>query len=600
MTNSRIKNLVSVVITNYNNGRFIEECLNSILNQTYKEIEIIVVDDGSTDSSEHIIQKWEKENLSRFNIKDMLYYIKLPRNIGFAGALNLGFFMAKGEYIAVQDADDISHERRIEKQVNFLKNNNKISVVGTNYVAFEDGNFNKQTKNLWLKYGLNNIKESYSRGNHCVCHGTILFRAEIFDKLGGPTRRLVGAEDYEVISKFIGEGVDNIREVLYYYRAHPKQRSRKFYSKKKLKNYQPKDIRVLMVLDGMDVGGTETYVLTLSKSLVKVGATVVIAGRNGNLYGDFRKIGCPIYLLKKERESFEKQIRSIIESEKINIVHLHHPPSGLAVLNLLDKIKIPSVFTIHGLYYKNVIPHLNKCSKVISVSEPVKKYLSKYNVNSTLIPNGIDTNEFYPENNRSLRKELNIPSNAFVILYVSRLAWGKLIACRKLINVCNELRKTTKQEVHLVIVGTGQNMNTVENLSKQICFSSNRKFIHLLGERLDLRNCYASSDCVVGAGRVALEAMSCGKPVIAMGNHGYFGLVEPSVFNEAWLNYFGDHNSCDDYNTNRLIQCLKLILSSKESLLSIGKSSLKWVIEKFDIKSITGDVLKEYISTIDS
>ncbi|QUH26984.1 glycosyltransferase [Serpentinicella alkaliphila] len=598
MTITRIKNLVSIVITNYNNGRYIEECLNSILNQTYKEIEIIVIDDGSTDSSEHIIKKWEKENLSRFHRKDILYYIKLPRNIGFAGALNLGFFMAKGEFIAVQDADDISHEKRIEKQVNFLSKNKNIAVVGTNYVAFEDGNFNKQTKNLWLKYGLNNIKESYSRGNHCVCHGTILFRAEIFDKLGGPTRRLVGAEDYEVISKFIGEGVDNIQEVLYYYRAHPKQRSKKFYSKKKLKNYQHKDIRVLMILDGMDVGGTETYVLTLSKYLVKMGANVVIAGRNGNLYGDFKKIGCPIYLLKKERESFEKQIRSIIESKNINIVHLHHPTSGLATLNLLGKIKIPSIFTIHGLYYKHLMPHLKKCSKVISVSEPVKKYLLNHNVNSTLIPNGIDTMEFYPESNSTLRNELNIPLDAFVILYVSRLAWGKLIACKKLMHVCNELRKITKRDVHLVVVGTGQNMNTVENLSKQICFSSNRKFIHLLGERLDLRNCYTGSDCVVGAGRVALEAMFCGKPVVAMGNHGYFGLVEPKVFNEAWLNYFGDHNSCDDYNTNRLLKCLKLIISSKENLLFIGESSRKWVAEKFDIKNIADDILKEYISII--
>lgn len=227
----RTNGLVSVVITNYNNQKYIEECLDSILKQTYKDIELILIDDASTDNSDEIIRKWIKKNVNKFKKNDLFTYIKLPRNIGFSGAITLGFFLARGEFIAVQDGDDISHEERIKRQVNYLRKNNNISVVGTNYNIFEN-NLKKLEKANWLKYGVDKIRESYKKGNHCVCHGTILFRGKVFDKLGGLTRKFDGAEDYEVISKFINEGVENLKETLYYYRAHPNQRSRHYYKKK--------------------------------------------------------------------------------------------------------------------------------------------------------------------------------------------------------------------------------------------------------------------------------------------------------------------------------------------------------------------------------
>jgi len=353
-----------------------------------------------------------------------------------------------------------------------------------------------------------------------------------------------------------------------------------------------------MVLDGMDIGGTETHVLALATSLTALGVTVVIAGRRGKLYEDFKKIGCPIYIIKKDKSIFEKDISKIIESERINIVHLHHPPSGLATLNLLKRLHLPCVFTIHGLYYKNVLPYLNKNTKVISVSEPVKKYLLNHKVDSVLIPNGIDTKIFSPAENNNLRKELGISSDAFVIVYASRLAWGKLTACKKLLTVCNDLRNTSKKDIHVVVVGSGEYIAAIENMSKIMNYSSKQKFIHLLGERLDLKNCYCASDCVVGSGRVALEALSCGKPVIAMGNHGYFGLVEPSIFNDAWKRYFGDHNSYEDHNNNKLKKTLKSIISSKYNLLSIGNSSRKWVEEHFNISNMSKEILKLYMSII--
>ena len=72
---------------------------------------------------------------------------------------------------------------------------------------------------------MDNVKEIYSKGGHCVCFGTLLFQGKLFDKFGGLTRRLKGAEDYEFVTKILSSGVDNLPEILYYYRHHSEQRS---------------------------------------------------------------------------------------------------------------------------------------------------------------------------------------------------------------------------------------------------------------------------------------------------------------------------------------------------------------------------------------
>lgn len=225
MPYKRMDRVVSVVIPCYNAERYIEDCLDHLYDQTYKEMEIIVVDDNSTDRSVDLIQKWRSHrDFSRFTLMQM------PRNVGFSGALTSGFFLAEGEYIAIHDADDYSHPDRLQKQVDYLQTHSNIDLIGTNYMAFEADDVHKQTLSNWLSYG-DDIGIQYAHGAHCVSHPTALFRASVFDRIGGLTRNINGAEDYEYIVKFIqnGYGVDNLSDVLYFYRLHSKQRSREFY-----------------------------------------------------------------------------------------------------------------------------------------------------------------------------------------------------------------------------------------------------------------------------------------------------------------------------------------------------------------------------------
>jgi teichuronic acid biosynthesis glycosyltransferase TuaG len=108
---------VSVIIPVYNSEEFINSTLDSVLNQTYKNIEVVIVDDCSTDNTEDIINEYLLKN------RNIIYY-KLENNSGAAIARNKAIELANGRYIAFIDSDDIWYPRKIEKQLEFMKEKN--------------------------------------------------------------------------------------------------------------------------------------------------------------------------------------------------------------------------------------------------------------------------------------------------------------------------------------------------------------------------------------------------------------------------------------------------------------------------------------------
>jgi len=115
--------LVSVIIPAYNSEKYISDTIDSVLNQTYKNLEIIVVDDGSTDNTEKVV----KEKLSNFSNFKFLKQC----NLGSAEARNLGIRNSNGNYIAFLDADDLWLPQKIEKQIKFFLNNPDYGLVFT-------------------------------------------------------------------------------------------------------------------------------------------------------------------------------------------------------------------------------------------------------------------------------------------------------------------------------------------------------------------------------------------------------------------------------------------------------------------------------------
>lgn len=217
--------LISVAIPAYNRGQYLAECLNSVAAQTYRPLEIVVVNDGSTDNTDEVARKWWENLADREGLS--FVYLALPHNTGYASAQSIAYRLSTGEYIANQDSDDLSHPQRLEKQLSFLLNNRDYSFVGTNFAVFQDDP-NKRKRSYMVKYGFENIINTYQSGGHVICFGTLLFKRTVFERIGGLTSFMKGAEDYELITRALGQGfyVDNLREQLYYYRAHPQQLSR--------------------------------------------------------------------------------------------------------------------------------------------------------------------------------------------------------------------------------------------------------------------------------------------------------------------------------------------------------------------------------------
>ena len=113
---------ISVIMPNYNNELYLREAIESVLNQTFKDFEFIIVDDGSTDKSIEIIQSYNDPRIKIF-INEI--------NKGVSYTKNVGLDAAKGEYIIILDSDDICHPERLEKQVKFMDKHPDIGVLGT-------------------------------------------------------------------------------------------------------------------------------------------------------------------------------------------------------------------------------------------------------------------------------------------------------------------------------------------------------------------------------------------------------------------------------------------------------------------------------------
>jgi glycosyltransferase involved in cell wall biosynthesis len=131
--NNSIKPLVSVLIPVYNGVPYINQTLDSILNSNYKELEIILVDDGSKDASRKTCREYESKYS---NVR----FISFEENKGMDRALNAGIKVAKGEYIARINQDDIMMPDRLEKQVKFLEDTKEYVAVGGQIILFTNEN----------------------------------------------------------------------------------------------------------------------------------------------------------------------------------------------------------------------------------------------------------------------------------------------------------------------------------------------------------------------------------------------------------------------------------------------------------------------------
>lgn len=201
---------LDIIMGVYNCEKYIDECINSLLKQTFKNWRLIMCDDGSKDNSASIAQKYVEK------YPEKIVLLRNDMNMGLNYTLNKCLNYSTSKYIARQDADDTSEPTRFEKEINFLKNNPDYSFVSCNANLYDENG-------VWgcLNYKERPLKDDFLDTSP-FCHAAVIIKRDPFVDVNGYTvdKKLLRVEDYHLWFKLYAKGYIgyNIQENLYNYR----------------------------------------------------------------------------------------------------------------------------------------------------------------------------------------------------------------------------------------------------------------------------------------------------------------------------------------------------------------------------------------------
>ena len=197
--NSEDKGLVSVILPTHNGSRHIRNSIDSVLNQTYGKLELIIINDASSDDTLDIINSYEDKRITVYTLQE---------NSHICYALNYGLSKAKGEYVARIDDDDIWISEKLEHQIAFLDNNREyaacftqVEIIDSDGEILEESpmrntlNAENKTRREWVRY-------FFTSGN-CLCHPSVVFRKQILDDVGNYDLSLVQLQDFEFWTRIV-------------------------------------------------------------------------------------------------------------------------------------------------------------------------------------------------------------------------------------------------------------------------------------------------------------------------------------------------------------------------------------------------------------
>lgn len=206
---------ISVFMAAYNSASYIEEAITSILHQTFQNFELLIVNDGSTDSTGSIIRSFSDSRIK---------LIENPINRGLLYSRNLALIYAQGDYIAVMDSDDIASPHRLEKQYKIFQQRPNLALLGS-YAYVIDQNGNKTSRTIITCVGSDKIRVTLLFSNEFV-HSSTMIRSTVFKEMNGYQNHSL-AEDYSLFTRIaLKYEVDNIPEYLISYRVHDNNISR--------------------------------------------------------------------------------------------------------------------------------------------------------------------------------------------------------------------------------------------------------------------------------------------------------------------------------------------------------------------------------------
>lgn len=211
MTARRITVLMSV----FNGEAYLDAAIGSILGQSYRDFDFLIVDDGSTDGSAAI--------LARQAAADPRITVIRKENAGLAAALNAGLAAIDSEYVARMDADDVSLPTRLAQQLAFLDSHPEIAVVGSRVAAIEDGGGIRRVREVASE------PEAVARAlplRNAIVHPSTMMRTAVLRAAGGYREEFRYSQDYDLWLRLVAtEQLANMPDVLLHYRTHARRAS---------------------------------------------------------------------------------------------------------------------------------------------------------------------------------------------------------------------------------------------------------------------------------------------------------------------------------------------------------------------------------------
>ena len=201
------ESLITVYITNHNYGKYIKQSIDSVFNQTYKNFELIIIDDGSIDNSKNVIEKYKK------NKKVRIIY---QNNKGLTVSNNIALKICKGEYITRLDADDWLDPNFLQIMINTAKKNKNSAMIFSNYYLT---NSKGQVIDQFYRHEFKRVK-LMDQPAHGACS---LIKTKTLKEIGGYDEQFNCQDGVDLWFKIIGNyKVKNVNLPLFYYRQHNK------------------------------------------------------------------------------------------------------------------------------------------------------------------------------------------------------------------------------------------------------------------------------------------------------------------------------------------------------------------------------------------
>ncbi|MDO5516016.1 MAG: glycosyltransferase [Clostridium sp.] len=591
--------------------------LDSIRGQTFKNYEVFILTTEQIDLPEAFTD--ERHHMIIVDSLKTVFQHLLPLSESLTG-----------NFITYMNSNDTSAASRFEKQINYMNKNN-LNICSCLELPKNSNEKDKKAldeSNKFIK--ADDINSVISSAYLPLDFYTFVIKKDFLIKIVSFSTLNNFESEIDMILFFLKyEDISKLPQILYYVKHSriPYKESLYYYdgpnttnklaifnrnntlenksytreifnSKKELDTQKNKEYKrtILAVLTGVYVGGTETYIISLANRLKRENIRLCIITKycvntDNLLFNDI-----PIYVINLRDINEWKKLSSSINN--VSLIQIHYDSEVKLCPMLKSLFNVPITVTFHGIYYnlKLIKAYLKYIDEFVFVSSYVKEYYNKLLMHPssskyTIIPNGIEVPDKSEDNiseEINLRKSLSIPENSLIFLYCSRMSFNKADMAVRFLKCFDDIADENKN-IYAVIIGSGIHEFIVKDAYKNDVINKDKVF--LLGTRFNMPAYYAESDIVIGTGRVALEAMSIGRPVISLGSNCEVNIVSSENIDVLVQSNFGDHFS-EDFQLNedliirRLKECMNLLINSADKLKELGEWSCSYVKNNLSLEKL--------------